>query len=304
MGKTATQIALQAPAGTAPAGLAEIAARGGSPGGLARLRLRAVAWLSGPRPWLNLLGLAGFVLLWHLSTAVFKIPLFEKLPGPVETVGELFSRDPVYGVSVFTKEYYHHIGLSCLRVFLAFLLATGLGVPVGLMMGWKKTFSDYTFPVLELLRPIPMLAWVPLAILMWPGRESSIVFLTFLGSFFATALNSLLGVRSIDRSYFRAAACLGASDGLIFRKIIWPGAMPHVFTGLQISMGYAWFSLVAGEMLAGEFGLGYLIWDSYILVQYPVIIIAMVTLGIVGSLSSLGIRLVGNFLIKWRTRPA
>jgi NitT/TauT family transport system permease protein len=171
-------------------------------------------------------------------------------------------------------------------------------------MGWKKSFSDYTFPILELLRPIPMLAWVPLAILMWPGRESSIVFLTFLGSFFATVLNSWLGVKSIDRAYFRAAASLGASESLIFRRIVWPGAMPFVFTGLQISMGYAWFSLVAGEMLAGEFGLGYLIWDSYILVQYPVIIIAMITLGLVGSLSSLFIRQVGFRLIKWKVKEA
>ncbi|MDR1607863.1 MAG: ABC transporter permease [Deltaproteobacteria bacterium] len=259
-------------------------------------------WLGSSSPWLNLVGLLGFLALWHLLTAVFKAPLFAKLPGPWETVKEWFSTNPTYGISIFTLEYYQHIGLSCLRVFLAFLLATGLGVPLGLLMGWKKTFSDYAFPILELLRPIPMLAWVPLAILMWPGRESSIVFLTFLGSFFATLLNSWLGVKSIDEAHFRAAKCLGASESLIFRKIVWPGAMPFVFTGLQISVGYAWFSLVAGEMLAGEFGLGYLIWDSYILVQYPVIIIAMITLGVVGSLNSLMIRKIANFLIRWKVR--
>jgi NitT/TauT family transport system permease protein len=261
-------------------------------------------WLTSSAPWLNLSGILGCLLLWHLLTTVFKLPLFSKLPGPLETVGQWLSRNPTYGISIFTIEYYQHIGLSCLRVFLAFLLATALGVPLGLLMGWKKTFCDYTFPVFELLRPIPMLAWVPLAILMWPGRETSIVFLTFLGSFFATLLNSWLGVKSIDQNYFRAAASLGASESLMFRKIVWPGAMPFVFTGLQISMGYAWFSLVAGEMLAGEYGLGYLIWDSYILVQYPVIIITMFTLGVVGSLSSLAIRLLGNFLIKWKVKEA
>ncbi|MFR2199154.1 MAG: ABC transporter permease, partial [Sutterella wadsworthensis] len=111
--------------------------------------------------------------------------------------------------------------------------------------------------------PHPMLAWVPLAILMWPGREASIVFLTFLGSYFATVLNTLLGVESIDESYFRAARSLGARPRDVFFKVILPGAMPFIFTGLQISMGYAWFSLVAGEMLAGEYGLGYLIWNSF-----------------------------------------
>ncbi|MDR0550143.1 MAG: ABC transporter permease [Deltaproteobacteria bacterium] len=273
-------------------------------GFLARLWTGTRRWLKSSSPWLNLLGLIGFLVLWQLLTRVFKVPLFVKLPSPLETAREWFSLNPVYGISIFTVEYYQHIGLSCLRVFLAFLLATGLGAPVGLLMGWKKTFSDYAFPILELLRPIPMLAWVPLAILMWPGRETSIVFLTFLGSFFATALNSYLGVKSIDEAYFRAAASLGASPYLIFRQIVWPGALPFVFTGLQISVGYAWFSLVAGEMLAGEFGLGYLIWDSYILVQYPVIVIAMLTLGLVGSLSSLAIRSLGDFLNRWRDKES
>ena len=127
-------------------------------------------------------------------------------------------------------------------------------------------------------------------------------FLTFLGSYFATVLNTLLGVESIDESYFRAARSLGARPRDVFFKVILPGAMPFIFTGLQISMGYAWFSLVAGEMLAGEYGLGYLIWNSFMLVQYPVIIIAMITLGVIGSLSSLLIRMIGNRLMQWKVR--
>ena len=264
--------------------------------------IRLKQWLRSPSPYMNLLGIFGFVAVWYLTTEVVKLPLFEKLPGPLATFTEWASKDPVYGISFYTQEYYQHIGISVWRVFQAFVLATSLGVPIGLFMGWKKTFKDYTFPLLEVLRPIPMLAWVPLAILMWPGREASIVFLTFLGSFFATVLNTLLGVESIDESYFRAASSLGASEKQIFCKVIVPGALPFVFTGLQISMGYAWFSLVAGEMLAGEFGLGYLIWNSYTLVQYPVIIIAMITLGVIGSASSLIIRMVGDKLMQWKVR--
>jgi NitT/TauT family transport system permease protein len=270
--------------------------------GLALVRLKL--WLTSAGPYLNLLGILGFVATWWLATEALRLPLFNKLPGPVATMSEWFSKEPIYGISFYTLEYYQHIGISTWRVFQAFALATILGVPVGLFMGWKKTFRDYTFPLLEVLRPIPMLAWVPLSILMWPGREASIIFLTFLGSFFATVLNTLLGVESIDESYFRAAASLGASEKQVFFKVIIPGSLPFVFTGLQISMGYAWFSLVAGEMLAGEFGLGYLIWNSYTLVQYPVIIIAMITLGVIGSLSSLVIRLVGNLLMQWKVREA
>lgn len=269
---------------------------------LTLLRLRD--WFKSSSPYYNSAGLLGFIVLWYLLTEYSALPLFNKLPGPVESVSEWVSKNPIYGISIYTPEYYTHIGVSVWRVLQAFVLATLFGVPIGLFMGWKKTFKDYTFPLLEVLRPIPMLAWVPLAILMWPGREASIVFLTFLGSFFATVLNTLLGVESIDEVYFRAASSLGAKPRQVFFKIILPGALPFIFTGLQISMGFAWFSLVAGEMLAGEYGLGYLIWNSFTLVQYPVIVIAMITLGVVGSLSSVIIRMVGNRLMQWKVREA
>ncbi len=259
-------------------------------------------WLKSTGPYLNLLGIIGFIVIWYLTTESLKLPWFKKLPGPVTVFTEWISQDPSYGISVYSPEYYVHIFKSIWRVVQAFFLATFLGVPIGLFMGWKKTFKDYSFPLLETLRPIPMLAWVPLSILMWPGREASIIFLTFLGSFFATVLNTLLGVESIDEVYFRAASCLGAKPRQIFLKVILPGALPFIFTGLQISMGFAWFSLVAGEMLAGEYGLGYLIWNSFIMVQYPVIVIAMVTLGVIGWLSSALIRVVGDRLMQWKVR--
>jgi NitT/TauT family transport system permease protein len=261
-------------------------------------------WLKSAGPYLNLLGIIGFIVIWYLTTESLKLPWFKKLPGPVTVFREWISQDPSYGISVYSPEYYVHIFKSIWRVVQAFFLATFLGVPIGLFMGWKKTFKDYTFPLLETLRPIPMLAWVPLSILMWPGREASIIFLTFLGSFFATVLNTLLGVESIDEVYFRAASSLGAKPRQVFFKIILPGALPFIFTGLQISMGFAWFSLVAGEMLAGEYGLGYLIWNSFIMVQYPVIVIAMVTLGVIGWLSSALIRVVGDRLMQWKVREA
>ena len=271
---------------------------------LGLLFYRMKLWLKSPRPYLMISGLFLFLLFWYLTTEVLKLPRFEKLPGPSVVAEQWFSRDPGYGISIFTPEYYSHIWRSVLRVLQAFGLATILGVPLGLFMGWKKTFKDYTFPVLETLRPIPMLAWVPLAILMWPGREAAIIYLTFLAAFFATTLNTLLGVESIDEAYFRAASCLGSKPRHIFFRVVVPGALPFIFTGLQISMGVSWFSLVAGKMLAGEYGLGYLIWNSFILVQYPVIVIAMVTLGFIGWASSALIRFVGTLLMKWKVREA
>jgi NitT/TauT family transport system permease protein len=280
------------------------ASEGNAPSSLEITLFSLKQWLKSAGPYLNLLGIIGFIVIWYLTTESLKLPWFKKLPGPVTVFREWISQDPSYGISVYSPEYYVHIFKSIWRVVQAFFLATFLGVPIGLFMGWRKTFKDYTFPLLETLRPIPMLAWVPLAILMWPGREASIIFLTFLGSFFATVLNTLLGVESIDEAYFRAASCLGAKPRQIFLKVILPGALPFIFTGLQISMGFAWFSLVAGEMLAGEYGLGYLIWNSFIMVQYPVIVIAMVTLGVIGWLSSALIRVVGDRLMQWKVREA
>lgn len=253
---------------------------------------------------LGLCGVALFTLFWYLSTEYFKLPRFEKLPGPVAVWNELVSHDPTFGTSIFTPQFYLHIMWSTIRIAVAFAIATVLGVPMGLFMGWKKSVRDYAFPVLELLRPIPVLAWVPMAILMWSGREAPIIFLAFLASFFATVLNTLLGVESIDEAYFRAARCLGAKPRHIFLKVVVPGALPFIFTGLQIGMGVAWFSLVAAEMLSGEYGLGYLIWDSYVLSQYPVIVIGMTTLGLIGYLCSAAIRWVGAQLMRWTTRGA
>lgn len=265
--------------------------------GNAAWRLRY--WLGSRTPYIGLLGIALFILAWYLLTESLQLPGFKKLPGPVAVWNEFTSREPVYGVSIFTSDYYKDILWSMWRIFEAFVAATVLGVPLGLLMGWKKTFKDYTFPLIELLRPIPVLAWVPLAIVMWSGREAPVIFLAFLATFFATVLNTLLGVESIDEVYFRAARCLGSKPRHIFFRVVLPGALPHIFTGLQIGMGIGWFSLVAAEMISGEHGLGYMVWNSFVLVQYPVIIIAMFTMGVIGYFYSAAIRLVGQLLMRW-----
>ena len=270
--------------------------------GLGLAMARAALWLRSPAPYLMLLGYALLLGFWYVAVQALHLPRFNEMPGLTDVFQEWFSRNPVYGVSVFTPVYYQHILVSLRRIFIAFTLATVLGVPTGLFMGWSKTFRDYVFPVFELLRPIPPLAWVPLAIIMLPGSELPILYLTFLASFFATALNAMLGVRSIDPVYVQAANCLGASQARVFLTIIVPGALPYIFTGLQISIGVAWFSLVAAEMVSGQFGLGYLINTSYTTVQYPTMIIAMLTLGIVGYASSALVRLAGNWLLGWHKR--
>jgi NitT/TauT family transport system permease protein len=267
------------------------------------LRLyRLGQWLRSPRPWLMLLGYGLLIGFWYLSVEVLRLPRFAEMPGPTAVFKEWLSASPTYGVSIHTPVYYQHILISLQRVLIAFTFATLLGVPTGLLLGWSKGFRDYVFPLFEMLRPIPILAWVPLAIVMLPGNELPVLYLTFLASFFATALNTMLGVRSIEPSLSLAAQSLGASRWQVFRHVVIPGSLPFIFTGLQISIGVAWFSLVAAEMVSGQFGLGYLINTSYTSVSYPTIVIAMLTLGAVGYVSSAAVRFAGSWLMDWRGR--
>ncbi len=286
-----------------PSGKAPAAQQGDGVGsGWALTAFRLSQWIKSPKPYLMLAGFGLMLAFWYFTVEVWKLPRFEDMPGLTVVVKELFNPDPTYGLSLYTPEFYQHIWVSVRRVAIAFALATALGVPLGLFLGWSKIFREYIFPVFETLRPIPILAWVPLAILMFSGSETPVIFLTFLASFFATALNTMLGVESIDESYSRAAACLGASKWQVFREVIVPGAMPYIFTGLQISIGVAWFSLVAGEMVSGEFGLGYVINTSYTMVRYPTIIIGMITLGAVGYVTSALVRAAGDYMMQWRVR--
>jgi NitT/TauT family transport system permease protein len=260
------------------------------------------AWLRGPAPYRMALGYGLALGVWYTCVDGLALPRFADLPGVVEVFREWSSPTPSFGLSLHTRVYYEHILTSSSRVGLAFALATSLGVPVGLLLGASPRFRDYVFPVLELLRPIPILAWVPLAIIIFDGAESPVVFLTFLASFFATALNAQLGVRSIDPDYLLAARCLGASRAAVFWHVILPGALPSIFTGLELSVGVAWFSLVAAEMVSGQFGLGYVINTSFSMVQYPTIVIGMLTLGAVGHATSAAVRLAGRLLMGWRAR--
>jgi len=269
---------------------------------LALTFFRMAEWFRSPKPFLMLLGYVLFLGIWYVTVDLLRLPRFAELPGLRQVAHEWLSPDPSFGLSIYTPIYYEHIATSLRRIGVAFALATLTGVPLGLLLGWSQTFKEYVFPILEILRPIPILAWVPLAIIMFSSAEGPVVFLTFLASFFATALNTLLGVRSVQPQHLLAARCLGASPFQVFRHVIIPSALPFIFTGLQISVGVAWFSLVAAEMVSGQFGLGYVINTSYTMVQYPTIIIGMLTLGVVGYVTSAAVRVVGRLLMAWRVR--
>lgn len=253
-------------------------------------------------PYLTILGIGLWLFTYWVLCEGLQVWRFTKLPGPVAVSKDWFSTTPFQGISIFTAEYYDHIAVSCRRILIAFGIATALGVPLGLFMGWSRSIRDYIFPLIEILRPIPILAWVPLSILLLPGFEWPVLFLATLASFFVTTLNAMLGVDSIDEEYFRAAGCLGSSRWDVFMNVVVPGALPFIFTGLQISIGVAWFSLVAAEMVSGDLGLGYLIVDAYMNNVTVPMVIAMITLGFIGYFSSALVRMLGNKLMAWHVK--
>ena len=242
---------------------------------------------------LQALSLTLLVATWE-GLVYFNVYRFGFIPSVPQVVGA--AQDYIFSLNFVTDMI-----SSTARIFAAWGLSAIVGIPLGLMIGWRRTFRDLTFPVVELLRPIPPIAWIPVGILFFSNVELSVIFICFIGSFFPIVLNTINGVSQIDEVHFRAARCLGATDVRIFRDVVIRGAMPSIVVGLGIGMGINWMALVAAEMIAGQHGLGYMIWQSYSLAEYPLIIVGMVIIGAIGATMSWGIRLLGGRLVPWRT---
>lgn len=192
-----------------------------------------------------------------------------------------------------------HVVNSLRRIFLGFSLAAVLAVGLGLVIGRFQLASDALMPPLEILRPIPAVAWIPLAILMFTSPEHSMVYITFIGAFFPILLNTIHGVQGLDRRLIFASMTLGAGPVTAFREVILPGALPSIVTGLSIGMGTSWFSLVTAEMISGQFGIGYYTWEAYTLQNYPDIVVGMISIGVLGMLSSWFIKQAGAWCMPW-----
>jgi len=241
--------------------------------------------------------LALFLLAWHLLTVnrVVFFVRFTNVPSP-SAVYESLTR------ALHDSKFFMHVLLSCRRILIGFSLAALIAVPLGLVMGRFRLIHETLFPISEVLRPIPAIAWVPMAIMLWPTNEQSIVFITFLGSFFPILVNTLHGMKLVDPVLVRASQCLGARELSIFREVYFPASLPHIFTGLTVGMGVAWVSLIAAEMISGQFGIGYFTWEAYSLVQYADIALGMICIGVLGLGSSMLIRGLGRVVMPWNRK--
>ncbi len=274
--------------------------------------------------WRGAIAIVVFLLLWEmgsLSKVWIKWESFEWLRNTLTAMGFKPAYLPWVGAIPAPTEvlhawqgvirdpgYWQSWYMSLFRVMAGFIAAMLIGIPFGLLLAVSRTAHGVGFPVFEVLRPIPPLAWVPASIIFWPTQEMSIAFVTFLGAFYTIVINVVGGARAIDLRYFQAARSMGSSQRDIFWRIILPGTLPSIMVGSAVGMGITWEVVVAAEMISGGGsqiggtsggGLGFFIWNSYVGGSYEQIVVGMISIGIAGFLSSELLRWLGHRVTPW-----
>jgi ABC-type nitrate/sulfonate/bicarbonate transport system permease component len=239
------------------------------------------------------------ILIWQGLSSIQVIPSY-KLPSPVEIL--LGFRDLLI-VGVPPGNLLHnHVLYSLYRVALGYAIAALLAIPLGLLMGWSPGLLRMIRPLFELVRPIPPLAWIPIAILWFGIGIKSAAFIIFLGVFFPILLNTISGVLSIHPILIEAARTLHAREKDIFLKVLLPGAVPSIFVGMRIGIGIGWMTLVAAEFTGVKegYGLGYMIMTARDIQRPDEILAGMLVIGVIGLLIDIGLRATESKTIKWQ----
>ena len=210
--------------------------------------------------------------------------------------------DPAEGTYVtwlFSGELLHDAAASLYRVVMGFLIGAGLALPIGLLMGTSDTVYRLMNPLLQILRPIPPIAYIPLAILWFGLGNPPAFFLISLGAFFPVIMNTIGGVRTVDAIYVRAARNLGASGATLFWRVILPASTPHIMTGLRVGFGVAFIVLIVAEMIAVNNGLGYRILEAREFFWSDKIIAGMISIGLLGLAIDTGLSRLSDHLLRW-----
>ena len=245
----------------------------------------------GITPLRGIISIVGFIIFWEIAT-IINLPIIGNVPAPSAVAASFASQ---------VREVYYWLSWkdSMIRILTGFVVAQVLGVPLGLFLGANKKAKDTIYPIFEIMRPVPPLAWVPLSVIFWPTPELSMMFVTFLGAFFTVVLNIVEGVTTIDQRYIRAAYSLGSTRSDIFWRILLPASLPSIVVGMTVGMGITWSVVVAAEMIASQTGLGYLTWRGYVAGEFPLIVVGMISIGIAGYISSAFIRYIGTRFTPW-----
>jgi len=239
------------------------------------------------------------LFMWQLLSSTGIIPSF-KLPSPASVLIAL--RDLAVTGMPPGHLLHDHIWHSLLRVGWGYAIATVLAVPLGIVMGWSAKWRSLLQPIVELIRPIPPLAWIPIAILWFGIGNNSAAFIIFLGAFFPILLNTTAGVLAINPLLIEAAQTLNARDRDIFFKVLVPGSIPSILTGMRIGAGIGWMTLVAAEFTGVKqgFGLGYMIMTARDIQRSDEIVSGMLVIGLIGSAIDQGLRMLERRMVRWR----
>jgi NitT/TauT family transport system permease protein len=235
--------------------------------------------------------------LWQLLTAndVRLWLRFDTLPTVTEIASALLNR-------LATAEYWLDLGQSLIRILSGFGLAAVIGVVTGIMLGRWAAFSDVLGPLTELARPIPAIAMVPVAILLFPTDEAGIVFITFLAAYFPIMVSTRHAVRALPTIWEDSVRTFGGNGWDVLRRVVLPGILPGLFGGLSVGMGVAWICVVSAEMISGRLGVGYRTWQGYTVLNYPDVFVGIITIGALGFVTAAAIELIGRRATRWLPR--
>jgi NitT/TauT family transport system permease protein len=245
------------------------------------------------------------VVIWQIVTGLEWInPII--LPSPVAVVTKWWqylqptvSMAEGFGAWLHSSELLTDAANSLYRVVMGFLVGTVIALPLGLLMGTSTRVYGLFNPLVQVVRPIPPIAYIPLAILWFGLGNPPAFFLIALGAFFPVLMNTIAGVRHVDGIYLRAARNLGASQFTIFRRVIMPAATPYILSGIRIGIGTAFIVVIVAEMIAVNNGLGYRILEAREYMWSDKIIAGMLTIGLLGLVIDLGMDRLNNHLLKW-----
>ena len=237
---------------------------------------------------------AAIVALWWAAVAWTKTAVFPSPAAVARGIAELARKGLLFA----------YVRDSLLRVAAGYGAALAIGIPLGIFLGWRPRAARAANPVIQFLRPISPLAWIPVAIVLFGVTDSAAIFLIFLASLFPILVSAMNGVRAVPAMYRQAGANFGLARGALLARVIFPAALPEILTGLRLALGVAWIVVVAAEMIAVNSGLGYLVIDSRNAgKRYDLVVAAMLLIGVIGLLLNVLVQRVSRLrAVRWGFR--
>lgn len=194
---------------------------------------------------------------------------------------------------------FRDIQASVVRVTVGFLIAAAVAIALGMALGRSPRIAAYTMPILDLIRPISVIAWIPLAILWFGLGDKSAWFIIFLGAFFPIFTNTIVGAQSVAKIHVQVAQCFGAGRWLFIRKVLFPSALPYIVAGLRVGLGVGWMCVIAAELIAATSGLGYMIQMARTTIETEKVIAGMVVIGVIGFIMNAIMLWIERRLVSW-----